>query len=157
MRRLGFIGILSSALVLGVTAGAFAASSPAVAPTGRSVAVVARNHVWTAMTAFAPFRASAKITITSTYTSGKVRVVVTGVKKGDVVKVSIVAKPKTGKSITVTSDQVTVSGTGTSTTITWVLSPATSKKIKADLKAGDHLVLGVRDGTKRTSATFKGG
>lgn len=157
MRRLGTIVIIASALTLSLAGGAFAAMSPATARTGPAITVSTANHVWAAITKAAAFRATAKLTITSTYSSGKVRVTVMGVKKGDLVRVAIVARPKTGKSVTVASHQVTVTGTGGSVSFTFVLSSATAHAIKADIKAGDHLILRVRDGLKLISATFKGG
>jgi hypothetical protein len=155
MRRLGTIAIIASALTLTIAGGAFAASSTATAPTGSAITVAAKSHVWTASTKAAAFHASATITITSTYSSGKVAVKVMGVKKGDVVRVSIVARPKTGKGVTIASHQITVTKTG-SVSFSFALSSAQAHLIKTHVKAGDRLVFRVADGTKVISATFKG-
>ncbi len=149
MRKIGFVGILSSALMLGAVAGVMAPAALTLA-----ASTTTTNHVWVATTASASPHSAARLTTSSGYTSGSFKVHVTGVTKGQVVTAKLVARLSTGKLAIIARRTITIATTKGHATFTVTLTKAEAKRIKTDLGASDKLELVVRIGTDRMVAMF---
>lgn len=93
MRKLAAIGTLAFVLSIAVSPAVFAASStPKVAaPIARVAAAVPASHHWKTTFTTGTIKGSARLTITPKYTSGRVAVSASGLKKGDKVVVTLVS------------------------------------------------------------------
>jgi hypothetical protein len=91
MRKLAAIGTLAFVLSIAVSPAVFAASSTAkvAAPIARVAAAVPASHHWKTTFTSATIHGSARLTIASTYASGRVSVSASGLKKGDKIVVTL--------------------------------------------------------------------
>ena len=156
MRRTLSMGFFIVVLTLGAASTVLAA-----APAGRSgIAAQAASPAVTTLKWVAPFKhgaisGHATLTVSSTYSTGRLAVAMTGVKKGARIVASLHFRTTTGRTGTLVSDGHTVTGTTGSTSFSMALSSTVRKEIKADLAAGDTLKIRIVDGTVIATGTFK--
>ena len=156
MRRSLAMGFLIVALTLGATTNALAAAQTrqhGVAARVDGTAVV-KTLKWVATFKHAAISGTATLTVSSTYSTGRLHVSMTGVKKGDHIVASIHFRTRKGKTGTIVTGGHTVTGTTGSVSFSFALSASVRKMIKADLAAGDTLKVRITDGKVTATGTF---
>jgi hypothetical protein len=153
MRKLAAVGTLVLALSLGAVS-AVGAAGPVARTSAHSVRVAA-THAWKASATNGTIHASSRIVLTANYSSGKISVSLTGVKKGDKIHMWVTARKGTAKAVTIDSIHTTV---GTSTgkfSFSLALSGAKAMRIRDLVAAGNTLTFHLKDGTvKSLSAPY---
>lgn len=134
MRRIGAVGVLVALMTL-----LSVVAVDAVTPT---------TLTWKASGTHLTLHVTSTIKVTSTYTSGKARMTVSTVKKGDVIVFVIEATTTKGKITKFATGRFTALKAG-SRTFTLVLSKTQLATLKKDVKAKDALSLHMHDGTRR--------
>ena len=159
MRKLATVGVLAFVLSLVGSQAVFAASptpssSPAPKVTTPATKVTApASHHWKTTFTAAKGHDIARLTVASTYNSGALYVSLSGLKKGDMVSVALVAQGKTPTRTIVTQHRTVTAASG-KLAFSFRLSRAQARAIEAALKAGDKLVLDFADGAISASGMF---
>lgn len=157
MRRSIAMALVGVALSLGATSSVLAAAPAPASVVARPAAqaVVATTRTWVAPFKHGAMSGKATLTVSSAYTTGRLAISATGVKKGARIVASIHFRTKAGKTGTIVSSGHTVTGSTGSTHFSFALSSAVRKAIKADLAAGDALKIRIVDGTAVATGSFK--
>ena len=153
MRKLAAMGTLALALSLGAIPVVNAAGVSARVPVP-SVRVVAASHIWQASRTTGTLHGTSRISLTSTYNSGKVSVSLTGVKKGDAIHMWVSARKGTGKAVTIISTRTTVATSTSKLSFSLMLNRARTHRIRDLLKAGEALTFHSTDGSRTLTTLY---
>lgn len=166
MRKLATVGALAFALSVVGSQAVFAATPAASATPATKVTTPATkvttqatkvttpaSHQWKTTFTSGKAHDGARLTVSSTYGSGALHVNLVGLKKGDKVSVTLLARGKTAEK-TIATRHRTVTAASGKLAFSFGLSRAQAREIEAALKAGDTLAVTFVDGPMTASGTF---